>query len=73
MDTSNSNVTDPGMVSEDSYMKQHLFGTSLWVLGGIGLVIWATKKGRKGRFWWFLLGSTGGSAVGYIIDGLKNK
>ena len=67
------NATQPAMDTEDSYMKLHAFSVGLSVLAGIGMVIWATKTGRKGRFWWYLLGSFGGGAAGYMIDGLKNK
>lgn len=49
------------------------FATSLWAIGGVSTVIWATLEKRKGKFWWFLGGAIIGGAVGAIIDAQVNK
>jgi outer membrane lipoprotein SlyB len=49
------------------------FAASLWAIGGVSTVIWATLEKRKGRFWWFMGGAIIGGAVGAIIDAQVNK
>ena len=49
------------------------FAVSLWAIGGVGTVIWATMGKRKGRFWWFIGGAIIGSAIGTMIDASVNR
>lgn len=56
------------------YNNTYVFRSSLWAIGGIGTVIWATSKHKTGRFWWFLGGAIIGGAVGGLIDyGVNSK
>lgn len=49
------------------------FALSLWTIGGVGAVIWATLENRKGRFWWFVAGAAIGGSIGALIDAQANK
>lgn len=49
------------------------WGIAFWMIGGVSAVIWATQKGRKGRFWWFWGGAIIGGSIGLILDNVGNK
>lgn len=53
-------------------LRVNMFASSMAVLGAVGMVWWATSKGKKGRFWWGLGGFLAGGATGRVIDYFKN-
>jgi len=61
-----------GTVTMDD-LKQKRFGIAISILGAFGTVVWATSKGKKGRFWWGLGGWIAGGAIGTIIDVMTSK
>jgi hypothetical protein len=50
-------------------IAQYAAGTA----AGIATVMWATKTGRKGRFFWFLGGYFAGALTAHIAITLYNE
>lgn len=44
------------------------FQAALGTIGAVSAVVWATMKGRKGRFWWWIGGGMVGGSIGYLLD-----
>lgn len=66
-----STTTTAGITMEQ--LKSKMFTSSMSVLGATGLVIWAHKNKKKGKFWWGLGGLLAGGALGGVIDYFKNS
>lgn len=64
-------ITPPAKTEISIYDRK--FSAAGWALGGVGTVIWAASKHKKGKFWWFIGGSIIGSTVGYLLDSAAKK
>lgn len=41
---------------------------ALAIGGGLGTLLWAIHKHKKGKFWYFMGGAAVGAVAGYMLD-----
>lgn len=54
-------------------LKTNIFASALGTITAVGAVVWASQNKKTGKVWWFIGGAMVGTAVGRVIDYMRNK